>query len=176
MSERAQARVIAGGMSALLAALVFLLVAGLLSFAARLFGPQAPGGVQDGRVRLPEPTSNVAALSGAPGRSLLTTARLDAPKPERQQAESLPRTTPTDPTDPVGTPPGAEPVLVSATVDIDAGPIQEGVSVSDGHASGDVSTTTVQAAGAEVTVAVGTDPIGDTADAVAGVLGCPIGC
>jgi hypothetical protein len=176
MSEKAQARMIAGGMSALLAVLVFLLVAGLLSFAARLFGLQGPAGMHDGRVRLPEHTSNVAVLTGAPGRSLLTTARLDPGRPERHRVGNSRPTTPADPIDPTGTPPATEPVLVSATVQVDAGPVQDGLSVSAGHSSGEVSTTTVQAAGAEVSVSVGTDPIGAMTEKVAGALDCPIGC
>jgi hypothetical protein len=39
-----------------------------------------------------------------------------------------------------------------------------------------MSTTTVQAAGAEVSVGMGTDPIGETTDQVIDAVGCSLGC
>ena len=195
MSEQAQARLLAGGTSALLAALVFALVAGLLTVARGIFDTQVPGaGV--GTARL-ESNTGGAVVAGAAGRSITTTPRLDV-SPSKPREEVNPRHTrpvTVAPEQPVAGPPQTdpgppaplpqlpettvpEPPPAGAAIDMDAGPIHQHAAVSVGGSSGDSSQTTVQAGGTQVSVTTPAAPTtpSEPVQTVANAVACAIGC
>jgi hypothetical protein len=176
----------AGGMSAVLAVVVFALSAGLLTFAGQVFGSSYPGPLQDGRTRLEAPTGRSHLISNPLGPSLRTAFDVIT---EGLPLAHRPGDTPGHPT-PVPQPPeipepGAPPApdvptptipFVGAAVDVEAGPIGGSVSVAVGHSSGEPTETTVHGPGMDVTVSVGDDPVSDTVTTVTGTLDCPLTC